>query len=177
MIGVWPCSDRYARLLYVCTDNGDWAHRCADSPLLRANIRSPTRPGHLARWTGPQQGPAQKSLPCNAFTARSMKIHLSNNGRFMMSAALTTKSPATSPAAATPATEDPFALDLQVITGVAAGHPLAAGKGGTDDGCDPTCASACISDGMPAPSPTYWHKERRDHRVERPSRSPGGHTD
>ena len=41
--------------------------------------------------------------------------------------------------------EDPFALDLKVITDVPDGHPLAGCKGGTDDGCDPTCASACIS--------------------------------
>lgn len=48
VIGIWPCTDRYARLLYVCTDNGDWAHRSADSPLLRADIRSPSRPTLLA---------------------------------------------------------------------------------------------------------------------------------
>lgn len=47
VIGIWPCSDRHARLLYVCTDNGDWAHRRADSLLLRADIRSPSRPGLL----------------------------------------------------------------------------------------------------------------------------------
>ncbi|WP_410570707.1 hypothetical protein [Amycolatopsis sp. cmx-4-61] len=44
VIGIWPCTDRYARLLYVCTDNGDWASRRADSPLLRADIRSPSSP-------------------------------------------------------------------------------------------------------------------------------------
>ncbi|UJW32461.1 hypothetical protein L3Q67_01340 [Saccharothrix sp. AJ9571] len=48
IIGIWPYADRYARLLYVCTDNGDFAHRCADSPLLRAHIRSPSS---LARRT------------------------------------------------------------------------------------------------------------------------------
>lgn len=48
VIGVWPCTDRYARLLYVCTDNGDWAHRPADSPLLRADIRTPGRLSLLA---------------------------------------------------------------------------------------------------------------------------------
>lgn len=59
-----------------------------------------------------------------------------------MSATITTEAPAS------PATtiEDPFSLDLRIITDVPAGHPLAACKGGTDDGCDPTCASACISD-------------------------------
>nr|BFF04150.1 hypothetical protein GCM10020241_58250 [Streptoalloteichus tenebrarius] len=46
------------------------------------------------------------------------------------------------------AVEDPFALDVQIITDVPAGHPLAACKGGTDDGCDPTCASACVSGGV-----------------------------
>ncbi|MBB4965380.1 hypothetical protein [Saccharothrix violaceirubra] len=44
VIGVWPCTDRYASLLYVCTDNGDWAHRPVDSLLLRADIRTPGRP-------------------------------------------------------------------------------------------------------------------------------------
>ena len=48
VIGIWPCTDRYARLLYVCTDNGDWAHRRADSPLLRADIRTTGRPSLLA---------------------------------------------------------------------------------------------------------------------------------
>lgn len=58
-----------------------------------------------------------------------------------MSAPITTEVP---PSEAT--VDDPFALDLRVITDVPPGHPLAACKGGTDDGCDPTCASACISD-------------------------------
>ncbi|OXM59663.1 hypothetical protein CF165_46565 [Amycolatopsis vastitatis] len=40
VIGIWPYADRYACLLYVCTDNGDWVHRRADSPLLRADLRS-----------------------------------------------------------------------------------------------------------------------------------------
>lgn len=44
--------------------------------------------------------------------------------------------------------EDAFNLDLQVITDVPPGHPLAACKGGTDDGCDPTCASTCVSGGV-----------------------------
>ena len=48
VIGMWSCTDRYARLLYVCTDNGDWVHRRADSPLLRADIRTPGRPPLLA---------------------------------------------------------------------------------------------------------------------------------
>lgn len=62
-----------------------------------------------------------------------------------MSATLTPEAPA----AKTPtAAEDPFAIDLQIITDVPTGHPLAACKGGTDDGCDPTCASSCISDGV-----------------------------
>ncbi|MEU0513369.1 FxLD family lanthipeptide [Amycolatopsis sp. NPDC006125] len=45
------------------------------------------------------------------------------------------------------AAEDAFALDVQIITDVPPGHPLAACKGNTDDGCDPTCASACVSHG------------------------------
>lgn len=44
--------------------------------------------------------------------------------------------------------EDPFHLDLQIITDVPSGHPLSACKGNTDDGCDPTCASACVSGGV-----------------------------
>ncbi len=52
-------------------------------------------------------------------------------------------SPATSPVV-----EDPFALDVRIITDVPPGDALAGCKGGTDDGCDPTCASACVSDGV-----------------------------
>lgn len=52
------------------------------------------------------------------------------------------------PAAASPIVEDPFALDLLIIVDVPPGHALAGCKGGTDDGCDPTCASACVSDGV-----------------------------
>jgi hypothetical protein len=48
VIGIWPSHDRYAHHLYVCTDNGDWAHRPVDSPLLRADIRTPSRPGRPA---------------------------------------------------------------------------------------------------------------------------------
>ncbi|MGH3851932.1 MAG: FxLD family lanthipeptide [Pseudonocardiaceae bacterium] len=44
--------------------------------------------------------------------------------------------------------EDVFDLDVQVITDVPPGHPLAGCKGNTDDGCDPTCASACVSGGV-----------------------------
>ncbi|WP_137814978.1 FxLD family lanthipeptide [Gandjariella thermophila] len=66
-----------------------------------------------------------------------------------MPATLTTEALSkTAAAVPTSAVEDPFALDIQIITDVPAGHPLAACKGGTDDGCDPTCASACISDGV-----------------------------
>ncbi|MBP2477622.1 FxLD family lantipeptide [Crossiella equi] len=43
---------------------------------------------------------------------------------------------------------DPFDLQLLIVTDVPAGHPLAACGNGTDDGCDPTCASACISDAV-----------------------------
>jgi FxLD family lantipeptide len=60
-----------------------------------------------------------------------------------MSATITSDAPTR-----TTAIDDPFAIDLFVITDVPPGHPLAACKGGTDDGCDPTCASACISDGV-----------------------------
>lgn len=48
VIGIWPSPDRYAHHLYVCTDNGDWAHRSVDSSLLRADIRTPSRPGRPA---------------------------------------------------------------------------------------------------------------------------------
>lgn len=57
VIGIWPCTDRYVRVLYVCTDNGDWAHRRADSPLLRADIRSPSTP---ARRAVPRKGAVLK---------------------------------------------------------------------------------------------------------------------
>ena len=64
-----------------------------------------------------------------------------------MSGILATEAPdATTPVAAT-AAEDPFALDVQLIIDVPAGHPLSACGGGTNDGCDPTCASACVSSG------------------------------
>jgi FxLD family lantipeptide len=48
----------------------------------------------------------------------------------------------------TSAIEDPFALDVRIITDIPPGHPLAACQGNTDDGCDPTCASACVSGGV-----------------------------
>jgi FxLD family lantipeptide len=41
-------------------------------------------------------------------------------------------------------TEDVFALDLLVVTDVRTDGGVAA-PCGTDDGCDPTCASSCIS--------------------------------
>jgi FxLD family lantipeptide len=44
--------------------------------------------------------------------------------------------------------EDAFELDVQVIGDLPPGHPLAACKGNTDDGCDPTCASACVTGGV-----------------------------
>ena len=47
-----------------------------------------------------------------------------------------------------PVADNPFALDLRVITDVPPDHSLAAGGNGTDDGCDPTCASACVSGGV-----------------------------
>lgn len=42
--------------------------------------------------------------------------------------------------------DDPFALDVQVITDVPAGHPMAPCT--TNDGCAPTCASSCVSGGV-----------------------------
>ncbi|MBV9013639.1 MAG: FxLD family lanthipeptide [Pseudonocardiales bacterium] len=54
--------------------------------------------------------------------------------------ATTTESPA--------GVEDAFDLDLRIINDVPPGHPLAACKGNTDDGCDPSCASACVTGGM-----------------------------
>jgi FxLD family lantipeptide len=44
--------------------------------------------------------------------------------------------------------EDAFNLDLRVIIDVPSGHPLAACGDGTNDGCDPTCASACVTGGV-----------------------------
>ncbi|WP_344876178.1 FxLD family lanthipeptide [Allokutzneria multivorans] len=41
---------------------------------------------------------------------------------------------------------DPFGLDLMVITDVPDGHALSACT--TNDGCAPSCASSCISNGM-----------------------------
>lgn len=63
-----------------------------------------------------------------------------------MTATLTTKA-TTVPATAT-AAEDPFALDVQILTDIPSGHPLAACGEGTNDGCDPTCASACVTGGI-----------------------------
>ncbi len=42
--------------------------------------------------------------------------------------------------------EDPFALDVQVVTDISPGE--AAAPCGTDDGCEATCASSCVSDGV-----------------------------
>lgn len=47
-----------------------------------------------------------------------------------------------------PDAEDPFTLDVQIITDVPPGHPLSACGEGTNDGCDPTCASACVTGGV-----------------------------
>jgi FxLD family lantipeptide len=44
--------------------------------------------------------------------------------------------------------EDRFDLDVQIITDIPAGHPLAACNSNTDDGCESTCASACVSGGV-----------------------------
>jgi hypothetical protein len=64
VIGIWPCAGRYARLLYVCTDNGDWTRRRVDSPLLRADIRSPNG---TARRAGDQAVPtARRQAPHSA---------------------------------------------------------------------------------------------------------------
>lgn len=46
----------------------------------------------------------------------------------------------------TTVTESPFVLDVRVVTDVSPGD--AAAPCGTDDGCDPTCASSCVSDGV-----------------------------
>jgi FxLD family lantipeptide len=40
-------------------------------------------------------------------------------------------------------TENPFSLDVQIITDIPPGHAQRACQ--TDDGCDPSCASACVS--------------------------------
>ncbi|WP_435159352.1 FxLD family lanthipeptide [Amycolatopsis sacchari] len=52
------------------------------------------------------------------------------------------------PVETTTAVEDPFALDVQIITDIPPGHPFTGCKGNTDDGCDPTCASACVTGGV-----------------------------
>lgn len=44
-------------------------------------------------------------------------------------------------------TNDPFTLDLRVVTNL---NPIDALRDcQTDDGCDPSCASACVSPGGP----------------------------
>jgi FxLD family lantipeptide len=72
-----------------------------------------------------------------------------NDERIAMPATATAEALAMkTPAAATTVDDDPFALDVQIITDVPAGHPLSACGGGTNDGCDPTCASACVTGGI-----------------------------
>lgn len=44
--------------------------------------------------------------------------------------------------------EDAFALDVQVITYIDPRGSEAPCGEGTNDGCDPTYASACVSDGV-----------------------------
>ncbi|WP_462202873.1 FxLD family lanthipeptide [Frankia sp. CcWB3] len=144
VIGVWPCSDQHTRLLYVCTANGDWAHRRTDSPLLRASIRSPAGRSQPTRRTSRQQVPGLEVLAPQCLHRQVKEDPPVNNERFTMTATLATETPTTPP----PATEDPFALDVQIITDVPPGHPLAGCKGNTDDGCDPTCASACVTGGV-----------------------------
>ncbi|WNV83037.1 hypothetical protein [Umezawaea sp. Da 62-37] len=48
------------------------------------------------------------------------------------------------------AADDPFALDhLEFVTDVPADAALNPPcTNGTDDGCDPTCASACVTGGV-----------------------------
>ena len=43
-------------------------------------------------------------------------------------------------------TEDASALDVRVITDISPGDATAACT--TDDGCEPSCASACVSGGV-----------------------------
>jgi FxLD family lantipeptide len=44
-------------------------------------------------------------------------------------------------------TENPFALDLRVVANI---NPIDALRDcQTDDGCEPSCASACVSPGGP----------------------------
>ncbi|WP_243597673.1 FxLD family lanthipeptide [Thermobifida halotolerans] len=45
-------------------------------------------------------------------------------------------------------TEDPFALDVQIVTDIPPGDPMFACGDGTNDGCDPSCASACLTGGV-----------------------------
>lgn len=44
--------------------------------------------------------------------------------------------------------DDDFALDVRVVIDVRAGDGPAPCGGGTNDGCDPSCASACVSGGV-----------------------------
>lgn len=44
--------------------------------------------------------------------------------------------------------EDPFALDVQIVTDIPPGDPLFACGEGTNDDCQPTCASACVTGGV-----------------------------
>lgn len=141
VIGLWPCADPRP-CLYVCTDNGDWVRRPAASPVLRATIRRIVVLARSDHERSRVRFLAQKALLHKGFAGQVKEDPSTHNERISMSATITTEAPA-SPAATV---EDPFALDLRIITDVPAGHPLAACKGGTDDGCDPTCASACISD-------------------------------
>lgn len=87
--------------------------------------------------------PGGQVLPPNAFPAKLEEDRPTRDERLPMPA--TTSHPS---APDTTLVEDPFVLNVRIITDVPPNHPLAACKGGTDDGCDPTCASACISDGV-----------------------------
>ncbi|WP_462187709.1 FxLD family lanthipeptide, partial [Frankia sp. CcWB2] len=96
------------------------------------------------RRTSRQQVPGLEVLAPQCLHRQVKEDPPVNNERFTMTATLATETPTTPP----PATEDPFALDVQIITDVPPGHPLAGCKGNTDDGCDPTCASACVTGGV-----------------------------
>lgn len=108
----------------------------ADVRRLRAGFAC------AAPWTATSSWPGE---PCSArcFVARLIGICPTAREEARMSVPAILETPVTSPAA-----EDPFALDVQVITDVPPGHPLAGCSGNTDDGCDPTCASACVTGGV-----------------------------
>jgi FxLD family lantipeptide len=114
-------------------------HATSTSALLHADI-SIRGPSHFRH---------QSPCPARLLRNRSEKTPSTVRERtFTLTTSLTTEATTmTAPANGTTA-DDPFALDIQITTDIPADHPLAACGEGTNDGCDPTCASACVSSGI-----------------------------